>query len=562
MEPNIQEIQKASDHQLFIFILGGCGEFGSNFTCYYYRQNLIGVDCGIKFADRSKLGIDATFPDAEDFINALGGIKAWFLTHGHEDHIGALPHLIKLFPAPIYCSAWTAALLDYKFTETPERIDIRTTRPGDVTSTHGFSIRWFHVNHSIPEACSLVIRTESASVFHTGDFKIEKAPIVEPPCSLDELREIGKETIDLLLSDSTNATNDGHSQGEIEIIPTLSREIESANGLVVLTTFASNCWRLIAFLKICKSLNKKVLLIGQGLNKTIDIANKLKYEIPNEIIINEKQVSSFPRSELAVIASGCQGEPRAGMQRLARNEYKHLTLKPDDKVLFSARIIPGNEADVYELISQLEKANVIVKHGKFIPDLHVSGHAYAEELSIFMKALQPRWYMPIHGTFTQLIANSKISDNLNDSSSLKAENGLLISIADGIPKVHSRMTLKRKFVDSWSKIPMDGATLKERLRIGDSGLAIITGVYSLNEHRWIREPEIEAVGLCFPKGICFSNWAATTCRHFDDILKHSGGDKPKEQKGANEEFRIHTRRRLANIFVKKPVVFSRCIFIE
>lgn len=540
-----------------IFFLGGCGEFGSNMTAYLHEDRLFLVDCGLSFSEQYHLGIEHTIPDAFAFIESYGGITAYLLTHGHEDHIGGLPHFFRRFPAPIYGTRWTIGLVKDKFSRYSIASEdyLHVIEHNDKVVNQDISFEWFHVNHSIPMASALIIRATNHVIFHTGDFKEDKTGKFDAPLNRQALTTIGSQGVRLLIADSTNAPSDGFCPPESDTETSLTEVIREAKGQVVFTTFSSNWWRLKIVLKICHTLQKKVFLAGHGVSKTISIAKEVFGDVPPVHFIDDaNQLNQFDRREVLIIAGGCQAEHRAALSRIIKGEHPKIKLLPGDRVIFSARNIPGNEKPIYELISQCAKNNVEVITPKSHPHIHVSGHAQGSEIELLLDSLRPRYFAPVHGTFTQLTANLKIGEKSPSQTLITpVQNGTRLDLMnDGTLSRGESVVLNTLYIDSWSLQPMSYETLRERLKIGDSGMVIVTGAIDPKSHQWILPAKFHYRGLPILDG--------ETYRRLEEKLRlfieHSVSQPSLNIDKINEIIQIEFRRNLSQILVKKPVVIS------
>jgi ribonuclease J len=540
--------------------LGGCGEFGMNLTCYLGRGKLFVVDAGVRFPDATKLGADAVLPNVDPFFGAVGGVDAYIITHGHEDHIGALPHIVPRWPAPIYATRWTAALIRSRFARhgiSSEAHPVTIVDPGDKVTTKGFEFEYVHVNHSIPMACALMIRAPGVRVFHTGDFKYDPASTVEPAMRLDHLRRLGDEGIDLLIADSTNADRPGLSSGEDSVRGPLGEAIAQATGAVFVTTFASNLWRLMAIADACRAAGRRLFIAGGGLEATLGHASDLGlFALPPGLRIAEEELPGLPRNKICVVATGCQGEWRSAMARIASDEHRSVSIEAGDTVLLSARTIPGNERAVIFMLDDLRRQGATVITPREMPGLHVSGHAYEGDLEVVRQALRPRAYLPMHGTFGHMAANLEGAHARGHAGHL-VESGDVVDIRPSGLSVVGRIDVELRYVDGESGVVMPPEALRERLKFGELGGAVLTGVYSAAEHRWLAPPEVSLHGLRLPASQSTSGFnaavAASVSQRTADLV-HKAGATSEE---IYEELRILVRRHLAAVLKKKPVVLVK-----
>ncbi len=552
-------LRTLKDDEVLTIFFGGCGEFGMNATGYYHRGRLWLVDCGLVFSEPFQLGVESGIPAIDSWIEELGGIHAYLITHGHEDHIGALPYFLAKWNAPVYGTEWTLSLIREKTArQRLGGIDLRSVKGGDSIIDGDLRHRWVHVNHSIPMACSLVLDFSSRRIFHTGDFKIEPDNPYDKPYDLAELKSIGDLGIDLLVSDSTNATTQGHCPGESTVIPVLERVISQSPGRTFFTTFSSNLWRIRSVIDVCRKLGRPVAISGAGIKKVIQLG--LEHNLLGDIshLASEEDATRMNAKDLVVLISGCQGEYRAALTRLIQGEHAHFQLNPDDTIVFSSRVIPGNEKSVLKLINRCVAQNIRVVSSRHEPGIHVSGHAYQEELKILLNSLQPRSYIPVHGNFAHLKANASLSDQ-KSIHTLDVQNGSVIKLGAKGAEDLGVIEIQRDFVDSWSMLPISYETLRDRLRIGENGLAVLSGVFSTFEGHWLSGPSLQVIGLPRPRGAKDDqSWQKHIEKELKQIMERTAGGDPDTWQ---EQLRVSTRRFLADHFVKKPVVISVVQFV-
>lgn len=541
--------------------MGGCGEFGMNLTAYLHRGRLMVVDCGVRFPDLTKLGVDAVIPDVEPWFKAVGGVYAYYLTHAHEDHVGAIPHIVKRWPAPIYATAWTAALLKHKFTKLgvdPAKYPVTIVEPGDRIASGGFEVEYVHVNHSIPQSCALFIRTPGATVFHTGDFKYEPKTTVEPPMDFERLQRLGDEGVDLLLADSTNAEKPGLSPAEASVYGPLRDTFAASKGAVVITTFSSNLWRLKNIAEAAQAVGRRIYVAGAGMDFTLATGEQLGlYKMPKGLRVPEAEIGQWPREKLVIMASGCQGEGRAGLARIASGEHKAFKLAAGDTVVLSSRIIPGNEKAIAYVLDGCKRQGALIVTAREAPGIHVTGHAHSGELRLLAQALRPRFYCPVHGAYGQLAANLEQATRAGHpevrARLIETGDVLDVSQARGVEHMGD-IAVELSYVDAESHVVLTHTELKERLKIGDLGLLIASGVYLVNESRWLVEPDVEWVGIRPPDAATGTRLNAAMKETLREKLPQLLGPGRLGTDEAREELRILLRRQLAAVLKKKPVV--------
>ena len=561
----LNQLKKLNARELHIIPFGGCGEFGMNMTAYILKRKLFIVDAGIMFPDPRTLGVASLIPACSEFFHFYGRVEAYFITHGHEDHIGALPYIFRDWPAPLYASPWTCALIKRKFNEA--NLDdklIHEVKPGHIVKAPPLQVKYIHVNHSIPDACALQISSGDQTVVHTGDFKIDATPIGTSPIDLGELEQIGDDGVDLLIADSTNSMSPGPSPSESSVVKPLEECIGRAQGRVFITTFASNLWRLKAVVDVCASLGKRLAISGRGIADCLALGEQQeKFAWPPGVFIELSKIRSIPDNKLVFIISGSQGESRAALSRISRDEHKFLKIQEGDLVIFSARAIPGNEKPILSLIDELRKRKAQIITAKENPAIHVSGHAYAGDLKTFLSLLRPRHYLPVHGTFSHLLANNSIGRDMRYSAKERTqiEDGDILLVNGDQPKVVGTIVAEHNFIDQDSRVELSWDTLRERLRIGELGLAILGGVFSNKLGSFVSGPEISFQGLQLPDYIDEAQWIEATCYKIESRL-----DSWLEKNSLSEdEFmnqgRLILRRALADVLYKKPVVICKVYFV-
>lgn len=541
-----------------IIPFGGCGEFGMNLTAYVVEDRVYVVDAGVSFPDPSKLGIEALYPDMDPWFAQFGGVYAYVITHGHEDHIGALPYMMQKWPGPIYATPWTAALIRNKLERrgVPAKYPITEVRAGDIVETEDFKIEYVHVNHSIPDACGLFIHSKELKIFHTGDFKIDQTPVLENVANLKRLKEIGDMGVDLLLADSTNAHIAGPSPSESVVADPMIDAIGQAQGAVLITTFSSNFWRIKTIFDACQKMGKKVLLLGAGIEGSLRVAAETElYDAPPGLIIDSSQAQTLPRNKLAIILTGSQGEYRSALMRIAQGEHKAFSIGPEDLVVFSSRTIPGNERVIQTMMSLIERRGAKIYSVRHNPNIHVSGHGYRDDLKTMLNCIRPKTFIPVHGTFSHLQSNARIPAEINlNAKSIIVENGDVIDLTPEGVVLSDRLDITHLFVDSESYLPLKYEIMRERLRIGELGLAVVTISYDKAEREILGDVRVTLQGLGERPGETLDEieeqCAKSARKGFDRGF--AAGETAVEE--ISEHVRVEVRRTLFALYRKKPVV--------
>ena len=551
---------------LQVIPLGGCGEFGMNMTCYLTDKKFIVVDVGSIFPEPKQLGVSSIIPSVKKTYNSFGTLLAYFITHGHEDHIGAIYYVYQECPAPIYATPWTAELIKRKFKANNQTIKtIHVVNPGQKIRCAPFFIEYVHVNHSIPDASSLFIKTEKGNVFHTGDFKVDKEPPLKKHLDLKQFERIRKEGVDLLLTDSTNANRPGFSPSESSIFSPMEQIMRSAKKRILITGFSSNLWRINTIVKLCKKLGKKLLVDGRGLRNCLEMGQQFGYmEDLTKILVEEKGFRTVKDDHLVIILSGSQGERRSSLVRAARKEHRFLSIKENDLVIFSARPIPGNDRDIIHLSDLLKEQGAEVVTPSAYPDIHVSGHACVEDLSYFIKKLEPKCYVPVHGTYSFLADNQTIVENFpkDKIQSILIKNGEIIDVCHkGIKKLKYQINLERRFVDQESSIPIGYKTLQERLDIGELGLIVVAGVFGKRNKKWIKGPQIKLVGIELSKGVDRNKFLKVMSEKVKTKLNHVTQSSELTQETLRKECCLQVGRLLRDPLRKKVTVLGQLFLI-
>lgn len=479
--------KKFKSSHLYVIPIGGCGVFGMNMTCYIYNEKMIIVDAGNLFPEPWMPGILSIVPDPDFWLFKEFKLLAYFATHAHEDHIGALPYLLKKVPAPIYSTIWTTEIIKRKLIEHAVDAKVIAVDPGKTVDLAPFSVKFLAVPHSIPDTVSFLIKTGNSAVFHSGDFKFDQ-PLENVPESFEDLR---KESIDLFLCDSTNAEKDGVCPEEHTVYEPLKEIIQNAKGNVYLASFSSNFMRFKLIADICKELHKKLFISGVSLRNNFLLAKNLG--IINETLYQEDSEAGEALNKSVILVSGCQGEYRSALARISNDEHRFFRIKNDDIVVFSSRAIPGNEKNIANLIDKLLRLNAKVITVKEDAGIHVSGHAYGGEVRKLLEHANPKVFVPIHGNYRQMLANASRSTTKNI---LMLENGNIIEQGANGASIMGKIKIETMYVDENSNLLLNKAQLIERVKIAKKGIAFLSGLISTGkQHTWKKGPIIRLAGL-------------------------------------------------------------------
>ena len=460
--------------------LGGISEIGRNMTVFEHLGRLLIVDCGVLFPGHDEPGVDLILPDLRHIENRLDDIEALVLTHAHEDHIGAIPHLLKLrADIPVVGSRFTLALVAEKCREHRIKPKFVTVAEGE-RSTHGvFECQYFAVNHSIPDALAIAIHTGAGTVLHTGDIKLDQLPPDGRPTDLPGMSRLGDAGVDLFLCDSTNAEHPGVSPSESEVGPTLHRLIRGAEGRVIVACFASNVDRVQQIIDAAVALGRRVSFVGRSMVRNMGIARELGFlKVADEDILDIAAAEMMPADRVVLITTGTQGEPMAALSRMSRGEHRSITLTAGDLIILSSSLIPGNEEAVFGVIDALSKVGArVVTNAQ--ARVHVSGHAYAGELLFLYNGVRPRNVMPVHGTWRHLRANAAlaVSTGVPPENVVLAENGVSVDLVNGVASIAGAVPVGKMFVDGLVTGDVGESTLGERLTLSSGFVAITVVVH-------------------------------------------------------------------------------------
>ncbi|MEX7468730.1 ribonuclease J [Mycobacterium adipatum] len=463
---------------LRVTALGGISEIGRNMTVFEHLGRLLIIDCGVLFPGHDEPGVDLILPDLRHIENRLDDIEALVLTHAHEDHIGAIPHLLKLRgDIPVVGSRFTLALVAEKCREHRIKPKFVTVAEGE-RSTHGvFECEYFAVNHSIPDALAIAVHTGAGTVLHTGDIKLDQLPPDGRPTDLPGMSRLGDAGVDLFLCDSTNAELPGVSPSESEVGPTLHRLIRGAQGRVIVACFASNVDRVQQIIDAAVALGRRVSFVGRSMVRNMGIARELGFlTVADEDVIDIAAAEMMPADRVVLITTGTQGEPMAALSRMSRGEHRSITLTAGDLIILSSSLIPGNEEAVFGVIDALSKVGArVVTNAQ--ARVHVSGHAYSGELLFLYNGVRPRNVMPVHGTWRHLRANAALAvrTGVPPENVVLAENGVSVDLVNGVASIAGAVPVGKMFVDGLVTGDVGESTLGERLTLS-SGFVAVTVV--------------------------------------------------------------------------------------
>jgi ribonuclease J len=486
-----------------IIPLGGLGEVGKNMMAYEFGNDIIVVDAGIMFPDNDMLGVDYIIPDFEYLIKKAGNVRGLIITHGHEDHIGAIQHFIEEINVPIYATPLTRGLIEGKLlrNNSQHKAQFKTIQAGGSSEIGTFTVEYFHVSHSIPDAVSLAITTPAGLVIHMSDFKFDQTPVDEWPTDMGKLAEFAARGVDLLLSDSTNAERPGWTPSEQIIGPAFNKVFAEAKGRVIVATFASLISRVQQVADAAAKNGRKMAIAGTSMVDNVKVARKLGYlEIPDEMIVPIEQALNMQDHKVVIMCTGSQGEPSSIVGRLSAGTNRQFDLKPNDTIVLSSHPIPGNEEAVGKTINRILRRGADVIDDKIAP-IHVSGHAAQEEQKLLLNLVRPKHFMPIHGELRMLKRHAKLAKEvgIEDENIIVVENGQVVELIGKKIMLGERIPGDYVFVDGESIGDIDHDIMKERTQLARNGILLID--ISLDKHsgRLLHEPEILTRGFVSPE---------------------------------------------------------------
>lgn len=463
-----------SKKKIKVIPLGGLGEVGKNITVIEYGEEIIVVDCGMTFPDSEMYGIDVVIPDVKYLVNNKERVKGFFITHGHEDHIGAIPYILKQVNAPIYATNLTVGLIKSKLEEHKmlDIVDLNVVKPGDTIPLEKVKVEFIRTNHSIADSCALAIHTPLGIVVHTGDIKVDFTPVDGNVIDLQRLAKIGKQGVLLLMADSTNACHPGYTMSEKTVGETLDNLFSKGKGRIIVATFASNIHRLQQIINSSIKYGRKIAFSGRSMEKISDVAIKLGYlNMPEGLLIDLKDLKLYNSEQITIVTTGSQGEPMSALTRMASSTHKNIQIEKDDMIIISANPIPGNEKAISKVINELTQkgANVIYKS---IEEIHVSGHACEQELKLLQSILKPKYFVPVHGEYKHLRKHILIAEEvgLEKGKSFILENGDVLSLNRKSATISGKVQAGNILVDGIGVGDVGNIVLRDRKNLSKDGI--------------------------------------------------------------------------------------------
>jgi ribonuclease J len=542
---------------LEVVALGGLGEFGMNMLALTWGDTTIVVDAGVMFPDPELLGVDRIIPDFT-YLQQKGHVAALVLTHGHEDHIGAVPHVLPYIDGPVYGTAFTLALVEPKLVEhgLSGTHTLTTVRPRDRVTIGPFSVEFIRVTHSVPDCVALAIHTPVGVIVHTGDFKIDQTPIDGEHFDLHRFAELGASGVLALFADSTNIDRRGFTGSEREVIDAFEEIFTSATGRLLVATFASSIYRMQILVDLAAQFDRKIAFLGRGMNQNSEIAQRLGYlRIPAGMQIRDSEVGNHPPREVLCLATGSQGEPMAALSRIAIDDHRHVKLGPDDTVVLSARAIPGNEKAIGRVMNHIaRRGSDVIYEG--LKHVHVSGHGSAEELKLVLSLVRPRYFVPVHGEYRQLAQHARVATRVFAGRDprpqvLLAENGDSIQFDEHGARLGEKVPVGRVLIDGTLTGEVADEVLRDRRHLSEDGLVV--PVIAINK----QTGNLEGVPDIITRGFVMEDAQALLAdgaRMLGEVMAQTSIEERTDPGLIKEKLRVELRRFLRKRSGRRPFV--------
>ncbi|MCL4460922.1 MAG: ribonuclease J [Nitrospirae bacterium] len=539
-----------------IIPLGGIGEIGMNMTAYETPEGIVVVDCGVLFPEDDLLGIDLIIPDMTFLKENRQRLLALFLTHGHEDHIGAIPYFLREFDVPVFGTPLTLGLVEgkvrqHKSLPPPRLVSIR---PREKYTVGPFTFEPIRITHSIADGVAFAIRTDAGTILHTGDFKIDLTPIDNEHFDMHRLCNLGEEGVLCLISDSTNSEKEGLSLSERQVTEPLEQMISQAPGRVIVATFSSNIHRLQQVADVSIRNGRKIALTGRSMETNARVAGELGYlSIPPDQIIRLDQVAQYPPDKVTILTTGSQGEPMSALFRMALGDHKHVSIGPGDTILLSARVIPGNERAINKIINLLGKkgANVFYRR---ISEIHVSGHASQEDQKLMIRMLRPKYFVPMHGEFRQLSQHARTAarTGVPEENIFVIENGVVLELTQSCVTRREKVVSGRTFIDGKGIGDVEDMVIRDRQRLGSDGIVTVIVALSQQTGEIVVGPEISTRGVVLSDLSLEMNAMLKT--QVELLLQDLDPEIKKEASALKTHVHNHLRRYFKKNFERDPVI--------
>jgi ribonuclease J len=547
-----------TDQQLQVIPLGGLGEFGMNITAIRYGDDIIVVDSGMMFPDPELLGVDLVMPDITYLKDNQEHVRALILTHGHEDHIGAVPYFLGEIDVPVYGTAFTLALVERRMEEyeLEEEPRLNRVKPKQIIEIGPFRIEFINVTHSIVSSLALAITTPMGVIIHTGDFKVDPTPTDNELFDLHTLADYGKRGVLLLLSDSTNSDRPGYTESERAVRPRMEEIFNRAEGRVVVSCFSSSIHRIQLVLDLAAESSRRVAVIGRSMVSVTEIAHSLGLlEIPDGILLRPQDAMDLPAEKVAFLISGTQGEPMSALSRVAVDNHKHVSVEKGDTVVLSSRIIPGNEKAIFRMIDHMARRGADVLYGSMNPPLHVSGHASVEEMRLVLNLVRPRYFMPIHGEFRQLSKHARLAEHLRFAGleeTFIMESGEVLEIDHHGARKAGTVPVGHVCIDSGSVDDVvQDIVIRDRRHLSEDGIVLPIIAINRNSGRIESPPEIVSRGFNAGDGAEFIDKARQLVAR---TLEGSNQEEKTDWGVMKEKIRADLKRFIVKETSRRPLI--------
>ena len=552
-----------AQNTLRIIPLGGLGEIGLNMMVMEYADSIIIIDCGLMFPEDYMLGIDIVIPDITYLRKNKEKVKAFIITHGHEDHTGALPFVLRELKAPVYGTPLTIGLIKEKLEEfkLDRETEFKTVKPRDKVSVGPFEIEFIRVSHSIADGAGLAIKTPVGVVIHTGDFKLDQTPVDGEILDYARFSEYGENGVLLLLSDSTNVEKEGYTVSEKEVGVTFEEIFRKSSGRIIVAAFSSNIHRIQQVLDVAENFGRKVTLNGRSMVANVRIAQELGYlKVQDGLIVDLKELDNLPPQRAVLLTTGSQGEPMSALTRMAMDDHKQIRVRRGDTVILSSKFIPGHEKAISNMMNHLYRRGAEVIYEK-VSEIHVSGHASQEELKLMLNMVKPRYFIPVHGEYRHLVKHSQLAEKVGvkKGNIVLAEDGDVVEVTEDSISVRERVESGKVFVDGKGVGDVRDMVLKDRKHLSQDGLVI--AILALNEKTGeiIYGPDI------ITRGVVFEEESAELLENARNIVIEVLGNINVEAKTdwleVKEELRRALRRYFNKTLERRPVILPLIVEI-
>lgn len=526
-----------------IVALGGVGEIGKNCTVVRQGDDIVVIDCGLSFPNEEMPGVDIVVPDFTYLVENKEKIRGVFLTHAHEDHVGGLPYLLSQISVPVFATEFTFALIRQRLEEKvgTRDLDLREFKPGDIIDVGGMSVEPVRVTHSIPDTCCMAVRTVHGVVFFTADFKFDFTPVDNKLTNITRIGEIGQEGVVVLLSDSTNIERPGWGPSESRVKDGLRKTMATSEGRVLLTTFASNIHRMQQYIEVAAEQGRKVAVVGRRMESNLEMCERLNYiKVPRGTMIRLDEMRNYPDNQVAILTTGSQGEPMSALVQMSKGEYGRLQIKQGDTLIYSARPIPGNEGAIWRTINRLFRQGCVVIYDSPQP-IHVSGHAYQEELKMMINLTRPYYLAPVHGEPRHQYLYEQMGRDMGypEHRMFTLEAGVPLVIEETSAHMGEPVPAGRVLVDGSGTPGVTDEVLRDRHHLANDGMVVVTIAVDLEKGEYVGDPGVQARGFHGPEGTLDQTYDVLW-----DALKSLSRDEIKD---------VSKVRHLASDMVKRTI---------